>query len=190
MLDKNTQIIKFIVERLSRKVGRVHFLKLVYLGDYFSHRLLGKPISNFHYIWYEHGPFDKKFYDCLSKLKDADLIHEEQVCFPAYQGYYYHDIPKAMKFDLSSTERYILEFVIRTFDKVSLNDLLEEIVYKTEPMVKAIESKAYGSELDLDQVNNLDKGLYQGLNPEDIIEGEKAVVEGRTRSIDEFFRAI
>ncbi|MFQ5862749.1 MAG: Panacea domain-containing protein [Candidatus Brocadiales bacterium] len=190
MLDKNTQIVKFIVERLSRKVGRVYLLKLVYLGDYFSHRLLGKPVSSFRYILYEHGPFDKKFYDCISKLKEADLIREEQVCFPAYQGYHFHDVPKAMKFDLSNSERYILEFVIRTFGKVSLDDLLEEIVYKTEPMVEAIGKKAYGSELDMDQVNYRDKEMYQGLNPEDIIEGEKAIAEGRICSLDEFFSAI
>lgn len=191
MLDKNAQVIKFIIERLpKREIGRTFLLKLVYLGDYYSRRLLERPISTFKYVLYEHGPFDKRFYDCINKLCHEKLIHEDSFCSFTGQWFRYHNLSKKMEYSLTLPEQYILEVVIRNFIRLDLKELLEEVVYKTEPMAEAIQKKAFGKALNMNQVNNLDKALYEGLEPEAIIEAEKAIEKGKTRPLDEVFGAL
>ena len=93
-----------------------------------------------------------------------------------------------MKYDsISESEFYLLQYVIENYSKVDLQTLLDEIVYETEPMKKAIENEAYGKELSMKMVDNVDKRLYEGLDPEDIIEGEKAVEKGKVRPLEEVF---
>ncbi len=187
---KNAQIIKFIVERLSGKLGRTHLFKLIYLADYHSHRLFGKSISTFNYRWYQNGPFNSTFYDYVKYLK-GKYIKEESVDFPSYRGYVYHNMPKQMRYsNISEREFYLLEYVINTYGKVRLQTLLDEIVYKTEPMEKLMKKKAYGKSLKMKIVDNLDKETYEGLNPEDIIAGEKALQQGKVRPLEEVFNAL
>ncbi|HHT9120189.1 MAG TPA: Panacea domain-containing protein [Candidatus Hypogeohydataceae bacterium YC41] len=193
-MNKNVQIIKFIVERLPGRLGRVHLIKLIYLADYYSRRLYGKPVSTFDYIWWNHGPFDKKFYEDVENLK-PDYIWEEEICFLSDRGcisYRYHDGPARIKYSFTDSERYTLEYVIRTFGKADLGALLEEVVYKTEPMDQLLRKgkKAFGSKLNMKIIDNVDRALYGGLNPEDIIEGEKALQEGKVRSLEEMFSAL
>lgn len=190
MNTKNAQIIKFIVERLSGKLGRIHLMKLIYLADYHSRRLFGRPVSTFNYQWWQYGPFDKEFYTCIENLGNT-YIREEAVSFPSCKGYVFHDTQMRMKYNnLSEQEFYILEYVIRNYGKASLQTLLEEVVYKTEPMEELTKKKAYGEVLPMGMIDNVDKTLYEGLDPKEIINGEKAVQEGRTLSLEEAFNAL
>ncbi|HHT9104582.1 MAG TPA: Panacea domain-containing protein [Candidatus Wujingus californicus] len=187
---KNDQIIKYIVERLSGKLGRIHLMKLIYLADYHARRLFGEPISMFKYHWWQFGPFDKEFYDCVKRLCNT-YIREEEVCFPSCKGYVFHDTPNRMEYkSLAEHEIYMLEFVIRTYGKVNLQILLEEVVYKTETMEELIKKDAYGDNLPMEMVDNLDKSLYDGLDPKDIIKGEKAIQLGKVRSLEEALHAL
>jgi uncharacterized phage-associated protein len=190
-LSKNAQIIKYIVERLPDKLGRTHLLKLIYLADYHSHRLFGKPISEFKYIWYQNGPFDKSFYGYINSLKNS-YIEKVSVQYPSgCHGYVYRNIPAQMKYDnISEPEFYLLQYVIENYSKVDLQTLLDEIVYETEPMKDVIKKKAYGKRLPMKIVDNFDKEIYKGLNPEDIISGKKAVHEGKAHSLEEVFSAL
>ncbi len=190
-LSKNAQIIKFIIERLPDKLGRTHLLKLIYLADYHSHRLFGKPISEFKYIWYQNGPFDKSFYEYINGLKDS-YIEEISVQYPSgCHGYVYRNKPTRMAYDdISEPEFYLLQYVIENYSKADLQTLLEEIVYETEPMKEAIKKRARGKRLRMKMVDNVDKKLYEGLNPEDIIAGKKAVREGKVHSLEEVFSAL
>ncbi|MBI5307409.1 MAG: DUF4065 domain-containing protein [Planctomycetes bacterium] len=191
MNTKNEQIIKFVVERLSGKLGRTHLIKLIYLTDYHSRRLFGQPVSTLNYYWDDHGPFDKEYYACIRKL-DKSYISEETVYFPSHKkGYVFHDMLKRMKYDnLCEQEFYILEYVIRNYSQVRLQILLEDVVYKTEPMEALTKKKAFGETLPMGMIDNIDKILYEGLDPKEIINGEKAVQEGRTRSLEEAFNAL
>lgn len=194
MLDKNAQIIKFIVERLPGKLGRVHLMKLIYLADYHSRRLYGRPISSLKYIWWNHGPFDKKFYGYIGALK-PNYIMEEETSFLPDKGcisYKYHNGPAGVKYTFTEPELYILEYVIRTFGKADIDELLEGVVYMTEPMQKLVKKgkKAFGSKLDMKIIDNVDRALYGGLDPEDIIEGEKALQEGKVRPLEEVLGAL
>ena len=189
---KNQQIFKFIIERLSGKLGHTHLLKLVYLADYHFHKLTGKSISTFKYTWHQNGPFDSSLYDDINSLKKGKYIEEQAVYFPTCHGYVYHDVPHHMAYDkLSTQDLYMLEYVIKTYGKVNLQTLLEEVVYKTEPMKELTKRNALGERLPMEIVDNKDKKeLYEGLSPEDIIEGEKAIKEGKARPLEEVFSAL
>lgn len=189
--SKNAQVIKFIIERLSGKLGRTHLLKMVYLADYHSHRLFGKSISTFKYIWWKEGPFDRTFYDCISSIKGS-YIEEESIHYPSGNHVYmYRNIPTSMKYDdISEPEFYVLQYIIESYGKVDLQTLLDEVVYETEPMKELIKKRAYGKKIPMEIVDNVDKKLYEGLNPEDIIAGKKAVQEGRVRPLEEVFSAL
>lgn len=189
---KNAQIIKFIIERLSGRLGRTHLLKLVYLSDYHFHKLFGMPISSFEYTWWKNGPFDSSFYDYINSLKAEDCIKEEEVYFPSCNGYVFHDLPNQIEYDdLSVQDLYILEYVIKIYGKADLQTLLDDVVYKTEPMEELTTRKAYGEKLPMEIVDNKDKeALYGGLAPEDIIEGEKAIKEGKVCTLEEVFSAL
>lgn len=189
-ISKNEQIVKFIIERLSGRLGRTHLLKLIYLVDYHSCRLFGKPISTFVYRWHKHGPFDEEFYGCFKGLEPM-YIREEEVAFPSGNGYVFHNVPAQIEYkNLSAQEMYVLEYIIKTYGKVKLQTLLDEVVYKTEPMEELINKNAYGDRLPIELVNNLDKKLYGGLDPANIVEGEKAAQEGKVRSLEEVFSAL
>ena len=188
-LDKNSQIIKFIVERLSGILGRTHLIKLIYLADYHSRRLFGKPISTFDYYWDNRGPFDKEFYTAIEILKE--YIREDEVNFPRYKGYIFHNEPKQIEYNkLTRYDLYMLEYVIKNYGKENLQSLLEDVVYKTVPMVEVIEKEAYKSRLPMEKIDNLDKALSEGLKPENIIDGEMAILEGKTRSLEEVFSVL
>lgn len=190
-LLKNAQIIKYIVERLPDKLGRTHLLKLIYLADYHSHRLFGKPISEFKYIWYQNGPFDKSFYEYIDSLKES-YIEEVSVQYPSgCHGYVYRNKPARMEYsDISGPEFYLLQYVIENYSKADLRTLLEEIVYETEPMKEAMKKGARGKRISMKIVDNIDRELYEGLNPEDIIAGKKAIHEGKAHSLEEVFSAL
>lgn len=189
---KNQQIFKFIIERLSGKLGRTHLLKLVYLADYHFHKLTGKSISTFKYMWHNNGPFDSSFYDDIKNLKENTYIEEEEVHFPNCCGYVFHDTSHHMTYDeLSMQDFYMLEYVIKTYGKINLQTLLEDVVYKTEPMMELTSKKAFGEYLSMEIVDNKDKEeLYEGLDPEDIIEGAEAIKEGKARTLEEVFSAL
>lgn len=189
---KNQQIFKFIIERLSGRVGRTHLLKLVYLADYHFHKLTGKSISTLEYRWYQHGPFDSSFYDDINNLKKVTYIEEKEVYFPSCSGYVFHNTQHHMVYDkLSTQDLYMLEYVIKTYGRVDLQALLDEVVYKTEPMKELTKRNAFGEKLPMEIVDNKDKErLYEGLDPEDIIEGEKAIKEGKAHPMEEVFSAL
>jgi uncharacterized phage-associated protein len=189
---KNQQIFKFIIERLSGTLGRTHLLKLVYLADYHFHKLTGKSISTFKYLWHNNGPFDSSLYDDINNLKESTYIEEEEVHFPTCRGYVFHNTSHQMIYnELSTQDIYMLEYAIRTYGKINLQTLLEDVVYKTEPMMELTSKKALGEYLPMEIVDNKDKEeLYEGLDPEDIIEGAEAIKEGKAHTLEEVFSAL
>lgn len=187
--SKNTQLIKFIIERLTGKLGRTHLIKLIYLADYHSRRLFGKPVSTFNYYYDKQGPFNKELYSCIECLKN--YIREDEINFPYYKGYLFQNLPQKMEYaQLTHYDTYILDYVINTYGKTNLQSLLEDVVYKTEPMLKVVKKRAFKSKLPMDIINNLDKKHYEGLSPENMVDSEKAIFEGKTQSLEEVLSAL
>lgn len=155
-LSTEEQMIAFFVSRCSGKIGRTQLFKLVYLADYEARRYLGRPLSGFEYIWYNHGPFDQDIYAAIKRLKDFALVEEDQMQYPTGRtGFVYHSkIDGSALATLSPEESLIVSYVCRAYSGMELQALLTDVVYETEPMLDAREREARGEPLNMDMVNN------------------------------------
>lgn len=155
-LSREEQLVAFFVNACTdTKLGHTRLMKLLYLADYEARRYLGRPISNIPYIWYDHGPFDPDFYSWLERLKKENVIREERLTFASGKKAYHltpGDVFPTHGFGPAEIE--ILSFVCREYSKVELRELLDDVVYQTEPMLKAKEENAHGERLDMDIVND------------------------------------
>lgn len=137
-------------------LGRTRLMKLMYLADYESRRYLGKPISGINYVWHHYGPYDRTLQARINKLKRSKVITETPVLYPnGREGYLY--CRGAMRAPISFTPAQveIISYVARKYSQVELRELLDDVVYKTEPMQKALKEgrKAKGKPLDMGSVN-------------------------------------
>lgn len=155
-LSREEQLVAFIVNRCKGRVGRTRLMKLLYLADYESRRYLGRPISEIPYIWYNHGPFDSDIYSWLDRLKSVGIIEEHVVRAKGNKtAHVYGATGSSPQLDFLPDEVEILSYVCRQYAEVEFRELLEDIVYDTEPMVKAKAEEARGEILDMTIVNNL-----------------------------------
>jgi len=155
-LSREEQLVAFFVNACPEPVGRTRLMKLLYLADYEARRYLGRPVSSIPYIWYDHGPFDQQLYGWLDHLRAEGLIRDEEVVYPSGNaGHIYTPNEAPPAHDLSPDEVEILSYVCREYSQVGLRELLDDIVYQTEPMLDAKEKNARGEKLNMDLVNNL-----------------------------------
>lgn len=148
------QMIRFFVERVP-DAGRTQIVKFLYLADVESRRYLGRPISDLDYIWYEHGPFDSEILAQLDQLFLAGLITAEKVSYPnGFAGYQYRATEIPVHFDFSKEQMTILDYTAVTYGSTRLRTLLEDVVYKTKPMLDAKEREAEGGRLRMELVDN------------------------------------
>ena len=184
-LTRNEQILKYLVAQCEKIAGRTRFLKFVYLADYYSHLFRGRPISSFRYIKWHHGPFDKSFYDVLKSLKTKGLITDEQIAWSKGELYRFIDIGGPVAYDLLPAELHILSRVAELYQTAEIGELLDEIVYQTEPM-KAVEDKRIGTRLNMQALNDLGKKQIGGLDIDTILRSRQEIREGKYFDFDEF----
>jgi uncharacterized phage-associated protein len=154
-LSKEEQLIAFFVNACNDPIGRTRLMKLLYLADYQARRYLGKPISNIRYKWHDFGPFDENLYVWLENLERQDLIRHEEVRYDGEKvAHVYAPTETPPALDLSPDEVDVLSFVCREYSQVALRQLLDEIVYQTEPMLDAKTRDAKGQALKMEMVDN------------------------------------
>jgi hypothetical protein len=114
-------------------------IKLCYLIDLIAVRELGRQISNFEYIRYNYGPFDKYIYTDLLEMQCNDRIRSCNQ-YSNVGGDGEHIILYGLKEEFDADDEFS-ESEINIIDKVleSLNGYgpkyLTELAYKTNPMV-------------------------------------------------------
>src|SRR5438046_1291322 len=160
-LSREEEIVAFFVNHCGGdgNLGRTRLMKLLYLADYEARRFLGRPISGAKYIWHFYGPYESRLNSWINRLRDCQVLVETPVVYPSgKQGFLYTAGPKPALESFKPVETEILTYVCRQYSRVDLRELLDDIVYQTEPMVRAKNKKAREKPLDMDIVNNAKSG--------------------------------
>jgi len=129
-------------------------MKLCYLIDLVFVKE-GKPqLTNFEYIRYRFGPFDKKIYQFMEQLTSEGLVAQKQEYTTSGKDFIIYELNEENRNshpNLSEEETSIIKKVISNVVGHGAKGLTQ-IAYKTKPMI------AIGAEMDNDS------GLFHKLN--------------------------
>ena len=152
--DKTGELLTYLAEKHPNPTVTV-LMKLCYLIDLVSMKKYGGKVTDFNYIRYKFGPFDKKIYSYLERLATGGLISQEQ-------GFAAESANDFIVYSSGPTPRSNYQLFAGN-DKEAADTVLQEvagygakaltdIAYKTKPMI-ALGATRGGIE-----------GLYQQLN--------------------------
>lgn len=182
-LSRNAQVLKFFAQQC-RGLERTKLQKLAYLADLESRKLLGKPITDFRYQWYNHGPFDRAIYDAIDELIQHGFAETDEVHYPnGFVGHRIFDTGHPVAFAFSPAQTQILAYVAKEYTQTSLRELLEDVVYVSEPM-QAVERR--GQPLPMDSVDNQAKQEI-GFDLEEVLANEREAEAGNYVPAADFF---
>ncbi len=183
-LSKNAQVLKAIcTERPELDTTKLQ--KLAYLVDLEARKFLGRPVSEFQYIWWHHGPFDSRIYNAMAELEKAGLVkryvehgwgcvrHSERNCAVEYES------------DLAPVEIEIIKHTMKRYGHLSREQLLK-LAYSSEPM-DAVDDK--GQALPMYVVDNMARDEF-GFDLEELVRRERQMESGDYVSESDFFDAI
>lgn len=157
-LGREEELVAFFAEHCGRdgKLGRTRLMKLLYLADYEARRFLGRPISTVKYVWHLFGPYTPKLTMWIDRLKSGGFLVETPVSYPSgREGFLYTIGNRQTTKSFQPVEMEILTYVCRQYSRVELQELLDDVVYQTEPMVRAKKKGAKERALEMDIVNNI-----------------------------------
>ena len=155
--SREEELVAFFVKHCGGdgNLGRTRLMKLLYLADYEARRFLGRPISGAKYVWHFFGPYEPRLSTWINRLRDGGLLVEAAVTYPSGKsGFLYTPGPKQALRSFKPVEVEILSYVCRQYSRVELRELLDYVVYQTEPMLRAQKRKAKERPLEMDIVNN------------------------------------
>lgn len=181
MSSKITDLIAFLLRNVSQ-AGRTQVVKFLYLADIEARKCLGKPLTDLSYVLDNHGPFDPVILARLEDLESQGKISTEQYSFRGNRCYSYMKNKNTPKVQFSPEEEVILNHVVETVRKNSLEKLLE-IVYGTEPVVDAKKRKALRVPLKMNLVDK--QRRIPGLELERVLKSMKSLDAGKGRDLDE-----
>jgi len=177
-VSRNAQVLRYLLDADAR-VGRTKLAKYAYLADLEAWKYLGRPISEFRYIFDRHGPFDATaFFAATEELQQAGLATESQVAIGSYVEHKLEPTSRALEYDFSVAEARVLDYVVKTYLSTNARELCEEIVYKTEPMLKA----KPGMLLAMSQMNRK-PGDRLGFSLDRMLAGEDSAEAGRVHPL-------
>jgi hypothetical protein len=188
ILSRDARVLQHFVQRaLGGDLGITQLVKLAFLSDLFARQYLGTPLTDFDYIWHNHGPFDSKIYDVVDELEEAGLA-QERTGFVWYNRWKREIRPQKHIKDLGFTaaEQAILDFVAERYEGLPLAELLEE-VYATDPMVAVQAQGKRRVHLPMDDLNNR---LREQFNLPALLAEEREVKRGNYVLADDFFDAL
>lgn len=136
-LSRNAQVLHYFVQRSPEKLGVVKLQKLAFLADLYAREYLGRPLSDFKYVFYTHGPFDSDLYTAIAELEEAGYVRTRPESFLSGKNRRsILNVRVAEGFDFARPEIEILDYVASVYGRVPLKPLLAE-VYATAPMKAA-----------------------------------------------------
>jgi uncharacterized phage-associated protein len=184
MPDKVAPLIQYFVERIPG-AGRTQVVKFLYLADLEARRYLGKPITNLDYIWWDFGPFDSSILSQLDELCRSGFLEGEQVCYHTGKvGWRYRATTKRLEESFPKEVSAILEFIASHYGTTSLQNLLDDVVYQTTPMVDAKKREGFGCRLRMNLVDNEARAV-PGLELEKVVRAIEQLDRGQGKSLKE-----
>jgi hypothetical protein len=183
--DANERICKFFAQRAPGSLGITQLQKLIYMADLHAREYLGQPISTYAYTFYKHGPFDKELYGTVEVLDGWGWVRQEQRIFSRGESKrVFNDGPTLDDFGFSPAESHILDYVVRAYAHLPLNELLK-IAYATAPMQAAHRNGRVPMEI----VDNTAKRAL-GYDLEDVLGEESEIQHGNFEAASDFFDAL
>ena len=183
-LTRNAQVLKFFAQECDG-IGSTQLLKLAYMADLEARKYLGRQITSFNYTFHNNGPFDRAFYEAIEELCVSGLVRQEEENWLGYAAKPVYDSGEPILFELSPGEAEILEWVAEKYRSTPLKELLEDIVYETEPMKQARKGERVPMEVvDFQESKKLD------LDFNAILDAEQRAMNGDAQPIREVFREL
>lgn len=132
-------------------------MKIAYLTDLWSSNALKKKISEFEYLRYNYGPFDKEIYTTIESLLKDWLIRIDYIENPKWEEIIKYSIwqerTRLEEIIDSTIDSWEQEFVLDMLESLEwLNaSSLTKIAYSTEPMTR-IKATLWGTEHFMEKV--------------------------------------
>lgn len=177
-LSRNAMVLRFLLEE-APGIGRIKLAKFAYLADLESRKYLGKPITQFKYVYDQHGPFDARpFYSALEELEQGAFVTQNQIPLGQYLGYELCPTSSPVEYDFDVAEAEVLSHVARTYLARNAQESCEDVVYETQPMRDA----EPGRPLPMDAVNRK-PGDRLSFDLKRMLTGEAQAKAGRIRPL-------
>ena len=152
MEEKTKQLLAYLIQNHSFS-SITSLMKLSYIIDLVSVKKNDEQVSDFEYIRFKYGPFDKKIYDYIHELLDDGVILEGAAV--TQQGevvvYEFNDKVDFAFDEITENDKNTIDEILDTLDGYGPKALVD-LTYKTAPMEK----------IGAKQGN--DEGLYERLD--------------------------
>lgn len=135
--QKTSQLLFYIIKNHT-DISITSLMKLSYLIDLVSIKKTGKKISDFEYIRYNYGPFDKKIYKCLEGLIANNRIKEGSNISSTGDEFITYSIHSKSSYPLEKISEEEIEIINEVLENLEGYGpkALTELTYKTKPMKK------------------------------------------------------
>jgi len=138
-MNKKTEQLLIYITKEYPCITIISLIKLAYLVDLVAVTNQLNQISEFEYVRYKFGPFNKKIYAYLKKIIDENIFIERVDHSPRGDEYIVYELNEdndTFCFDkISPKELTIIDEVLEKLKGLGAK-ALAEITYKTKPMLK------------------------------------------------------
>ncbi len=134
---KTLDVLSYIIKNNSN-VSVTSLMKLSYLIDLVAIKNGKNKISDFNYIRYHYGPFDKKIYKYLETLEKYNIIQEGTNVSSTGDESVTYNINKKNNisfYKISDSEKGLIDTVLESLKGYGTK-AITELTYKTTPMIK------------------------------------------------------
>jgi hypothetical protein len=178
-ISRNAQVLHYLL-CADPGVGRTKLANYAYLADLEARKYLGRPISAFRYRFDSHGPFDARaFCAATREMEQAGLATESEVGVGDYIEHRLMPTSRGIEYGFTLAEAKVLDYVVQTYLSTNAREICVDIVYQTEPMMKAKRGQLVPMSI-VDRV----PGKNLGFDLERMLAGEADAKAGRTRPLD------
>lgn len=182
-VSRTAQLLRYFAQQYKgdglQGIPRVRLMKMAYLSDLLAREYLSRPVTAFEYYRYEFGPYDEQIIDSIEELVAeglAEVVTEWGGDRPT-KRLVGRGAPLA--FEFSEPELEVMKYVADNYIGMDMRELLQEVVYRTQPMVPLIEVDWRKKiPLDMDQMNGQGERAV-GFRLADVLRAERAVHAGR-----------